>query len=50
MRPWLKVLPYFLVIYIAKKYGERYETTLHGKKITIVSTFKGTYIRVDEDE
>tara|TARA_R110000850_G_scaffold227218_1_gene352354 strand:+ start:429 stop:578 length:150 start_codon:yes stop_codon:yes gene_type:complete len=48
MRGWLKILPYFVVIYIAKRYGERFNTNLNGKEIKIVSTFKGTYIKVDD--
>lgn len=54
LKPWVRVLPYFVVEWIAKRYGERFVmTVVKGRQLdhkTITRPFTGVYISIKEDQ
>tara|TARA_R110000824_G_scaffold220201_1_gene407260 strand:- start:45 stop:203 length:159 start_codon:yes stop_codon:yes gene_type:complete len=51
MKSWVRFLPFFIVVIIAKRYGEKFNVEFNGKtNKVIVCPFKGIYIQVLVDE
>lgn len=51
MRNWTKLLPFFLVVWIARRYGEKYTIWLRKEDFprSVVSPFMGVYIYTAEE-
>ena len=53
LQTWVKLLPVFVVEYLAKKGCERFLINVGRDSepfdITVVNPFKGVYIEIDED-
>jgi hypothetical protein len=48
MKAWTKLLPFFVVEWLAKREMERWTIDLAGKRAIVVVPYRGTFMLIEE--